>query len=261
MKKAPGGAPPGLHPRDRFITVFGRKPVLEALEDTRVPVEKVVVAHGTRGDMVDAILAAAAARKVPVQHTSAQAVTRISRNGRQDQGVVADVTAPRMRPMADALAAMGKRATVLLLDGLTTPANVGMLLRAATAAGVDGIVLPRLGSPEVGPLVIKASAGVAFHAPILRAETAVDAARALKDAGFTLFALRGQNANDLYAEQLPARTALVLGNEALGVSPGVAALCATWLRIPMAGGVESLNVAVAGAVVVFELFRRRHAGG
>lgn len=253
-----------VHPRDRFITVFGRKPVLEALTDPRVEVHKVVLARGSRGEALSAIVDAARQRNVPVHYLAPKAVTRLSRNGSQDQGAVADIEARRMQPLEQFLQQQhmpGTRqppAVLMLLDGVTTPANVGMVLRSATAAGITGVVLPRMGCPEVGPLVIKASAGVALHAPILRCQTAAAALTALVDAGFTPVGLGVEAAQNLYTvEEIPARLVLVLGNETDGMSPAVAQQVHWRWAVPMAAGVESLNVAVAAAVVAFEVQRRR----
>jgi 23S rRNA (guanosine2251-2'-O)-methyltransferase len=244
------------HPRDRFITVFGRKPVLEALSDDALTIDKVLLARKARGPTVDALLRVAEARGVQVRRVEGAQVTRLSRNKSQDQGVVADVQATRMGALASALPRLPARAGVLLLDGLTTPGNVGMVLRTATAAGLDGIVLPRRGCPEVSPMVIKASAGVAFRAPILRCASASEGARALVGAGFTLIGLRGAPAEPLFTAALPARAAFVVGNETSGLSDAVAQHVTRWMGIPMASGVESLNAAVASALVAYEWTRR-----
>ena len=246
----------GQSPKDRFVTVFGRKPVLEALADRRLDVDKVILADNARGDAAREIVDAAAARSVRVERASAHRVKVLAGNGKQDQGVLADVIAPRMRRLDDALAG-SRPARVLVLDGITTPANVGMILRTATAAGIDGIVVPRRGVASIDPLVVKASAGVAFHAPVLRCYTAEDACRALRDAGYPLYALDGSARQTLFEADLPRRAAYVLGGETAGVSPEVRKHVTGLLAIPMAGGVESLNVASAAAVLCFELVRRR----
>lgn len=244
------------HPRDVVITVYGRMPVLEALEDPAVDVEKVFIADNVTGRNARHILRAAKARGVEVRRATVSLVNRISRNARQAQGVAADVRAPRMGAIEDMLPGVGDTATAFLLDGITTPGNVGMIIRSATAAGVDGIVLPRKGCPEVGPLVIKASAGVAFRASIWRCATAVEGAIALQDAGFQLFGLAADGALDLFQAPLPAKVAFVLGNETAGVSDTIRRRLDGTVSIPMAAGVESLNVAAAGTIVGFELLRR-----
>jgi len=240
------------------ITVYGRMPVLEALLDRRAVVEQLIVARSARGESVERILAAAAARNVRVERADAHRVTRISRNGRHDQGVVADVASPRLAELDEWLAAHPSGAVALIvLDGLTNPANAGMIIRSAVGAGLDGVVLPRAGSPEVGPLVVKASAGIALWAPIMRVTTAAEAARALMAAEVTVMGLRAGQGQPLWEAEIPERVALVVGNETDGVSPRVASLASSWCTVPLAGGVESLNVASAAAVVAFELARRR----
>jgi 23S rRNA (guanosine2251-2'-O)-methyltransferase len=247
-----------VSPKDRFVTVYGRKPVLEVLADPDLAVDKVVLAEGSRGSAVAEILHAAAHRGVPVHRATAHRVKVLAGNGRQDQGVLADVVAPRMRPLEAALTEGRRRPrAVLLLDGITTPANVGMILRTATAAGIDGIVVPRHGVAGIDPLVVKASAGVAFRAPVLRCMTAEDAAVTLRSAGYPLFALAASASHTVFDAQLPTPAAFVLGGETSGISEGVRKHVTGWVGIPMPGDVESLNVASAAAVLCFELVRRR----
>lgn len=252
-------AVPEPSPKDRFVTVYGRKPVLEVLGDDDLEVDKVILADTARGAAASEILDAARARGVLVQRASAHRVKVLAGNGKQDQGVLADVIAPRMRVLGEALRERAPR-TVLLLDGITTPANVGMILRTATAAGIGGIVLPRRGVAGIDPLVIKASAGVAFRAPVLRVATAIEAATTLHQSGYRLFGLAGDARRSVFEAEVPRRAAFVLGGETAGVSEEVGALIDEWVAIPMAGEVESLNVASAAAVVCFELLRRRLDG-
>lgn len=244
-----------ISPKDRFITVYGRNPVHEVLLDSDLLVDKVVIAEGARGSGIREIQQAARKRGVTVQYASAERVKKLAGNGRQDQGVFADVAAPRMLPLDVALD-RGDLRTVLVLDGITTPANVGMILRSATAAGIDGIVVPRRGVASLDPLVVKASAGVAFKAPILKVFTAQEAVADLKARGFHIVGLDAEGDDDLFSAHLREPVAFVLGSESEGPSEEVADLVDTWVSIPMASGVESLNVSAAAAVVCFELVRR-----
>ena len=236
-------------------------PVLEALLDPRAVVRRVVIARRAQGDAVTRIIEAAAAREVRVEWADAARVTRLSRNGRHDQGVVAEVTSPGIVGLDEWLGGRDGTVSLLLLDGLTNPSNVGMLIRTATAAGLDGVVLPRAGSPDIGPLVVKASAGVALSATVLHAADAATAARVLGSADVALVGLAAGAGRPIWEVPVPERVALVLGNETSGVSPAVAPRVTEWCTIPLAAGVESLNVAAAGAIAAFELARRRFAGG
>ncbi|HWO67989.1 MAG TPA: RNA methyltransferase [Umezawaea sp.] len=249
-----------ISPKDKFVTVYGRKPVLEALDDPRLDVDKVMLAETARGAAAREILDAAKRRGVRVQRATEQRVKVLAGNGRHDQGVLADVVAPRMLPLDLALDGPEAPRGVLVLDGITTPANVGMILRTATAAGMDGIVVPRRGVASVDPLVVKASAGVAFRAPMLRCATAAEAAANLRAHGYPLFALDANAKESIYTADLPERAAFVLGSETNGISDDVRPHVTGWLSIPMFAGVESLNVASAAAVLCFEVVRRRTAG-
>jgi 23S rRNA (guanosine2251-2'-O)-methyltransferase len=245
-----------------MITLYGRMPVLEAVLDPRAAVTKVVIAHRAQGDAIDRITAAAAARRIPVERADAARVTHLSRNGRHDQGVVADVASAGLRDLGAWLTARPPGpTTLLLLDGVTNPANVGLIIRSAVAAGLDGVVLPVVGVPDVGPLVVKASAGVALSATLLRSPTASDAVDALAAAGCAAIGLTPGAGEDLWRAALPEQMVLVLGGETAGISPDVAARITRFLRIPLADGIDSLNVAVAGSVVAFELARRRAITG
>jgi 23S rRNA (guanosine2251-2'-O)-methyltransferase len=240
-------------PRDRFITVFGRMPVLEALQSPRRAVAKVVVADNARGGSLDEIVGLARERGVEVELASPMRVKLLAGNGKQDQGVVADVTAPRMARLETFLSGRprGPQA-VFVLDGVTNPANVGMILRSATAAGIDGVVLPRSGTPHVGPLVIKASAGVAFDAPILNIGTAREAADLLRRAGFTIYGLAATARSSLFDTAPAERSAFVFGGETSGLTISTD----VQVRIPMRNHVESLNVAVAASIAAFHVAGR-----
>ena len=244
-------------PKDRFVTVYGRKPVLEVLADPGLTVDKVVLADNARGAAADDILRAADARGVVVQRASAHRVKVLAGNGKQDQGVLADVVAPRMRPLSVALPSLPR--PVLVLDGITTPANVGMIIRTATAAGLGGIVVPRRGVASLDPLVVKASAGVAFRAPLLRCATAEEAVGGLRSAGYRVFGMAGDARKSVFEADFGGLAAFVLGGETAGVGAEVRGMVHEWVSIPMAGGVESLNVASAAAVLCFELVRRASA--
>ncbi|MDH4146025.1 MAG: RNA methyltransferase, partial [Acidimicrobiia bacterium] len=195
--------------RDRYVTLYGRKPVLEALEAPDVDVAKVFLVAGSGGAAVEAIVAAAAKRGVEVERVRVEFVTSLTRNGRQHQGVAADVTAPELSGLDTFLERRRGRhhaTSVLVLDGVTNPANLGLALRSAAAAGLHGVVVPRRNTAELGPLAVKASAGVALRAPIVRCDTAAEAVAALAEARFHVVGLDARpGATSLFEAALPER--------------------------------------------------------
>ncbi len=241
-------------PRERYLTVVGRRPVHEALADPSLSIAKVHLSDRMEPNAAAELSGAARARGVDVERVSERRVTEIARDGRHHQGVVADVIAPRMRQLDDWLPVRSGRSwasRVLLLDSVHNPANVGMILRTATAAGLDGVVVPDRGTAALGSVAIKASVGVAFKAPILRSETSAEAAAALRQARFELVGLQASG-DSLFEATWSDRVAFVLGNESGGLGIEVDRT----VGIPMDNGVESLNVAAAATLVAYELVRK-----
>ncbi|MGH1337353.1 MAG: RNA methyltransferase substrate-binding domain-containing protein, partial [Aureispira sp.] len=118
------------HPRDQFLTVYGRKPVLELLAQPHLSIAKVVLARKAKGDIIKQILAACEERQVTVLRLEAEEVSRLSKHPKQDQGVAADVHTPYMDDALKALEGdLPERCAFLALDGITTPANVGLIIR------------------------------------------------------------------------------------------------------------------------------------
>lgn len=239
---------------DSLLTIYGRKPVLEVLQDRSVPIYRLHLADSNKpGGIIADIERLASERGVGIAHHSKAALSRISRNGREDQGVAADLQLPRYRAFGAFVKAWQPRADsrLLALDRITNPQNLGMLIRSATAGGVDAVLLPRQGCAPLSPLVIKASAGTLFRCPLVRCDALSDTLATLRQRGAQVATLSSHAATDLFQWDPGTPRVYVLGNETDGVAADLAELADVQLRIPMANGVESLNVAVTAALVAF----------
>lgn len=245
------------HPRDQFLTVYGRKPVIEVLQDDSIRVAKVLLAHKAKGDIIKQILDICTAKGVECIRMTPDEVSRISKNPKQDQGIAADIHTPQMDDALDFLEQQQqKKVKLVALDGITTPANVGMIIRTCTALGIDGIILPRKGSAKLNSLVIKASAGVVFKSVILKTERLTPVLKKAKENNFAIYSLSGEQGVNIYTADFADKAIFVLGNESLGVSESTENLTTQHFTIPMANDVESLNVACAATVVASEIMRR-----
>jgi 23S rRNA (guanosine2251-2'-O)-methyltransferase len=154
--------------------------------------------------------------------------------------------------------------TIVALDGVEDPQNVGAIARVAEACGACGLLLTRRRAPPLGAAVSRASAGAIEWLPTARVANLGRAVNTLKEAGFWVFGCDPKGAEELFS--LPDRVVagdqlVVLGAEGRGLRPGILRLVDHWIRIPMVGRVGSLNVAAAAAVVLFELRRRALPGG
>lgn len=169
------------------------------------------------------------------------------------QGLLAIVGRPRA--VSDWIAA--PKAFVLVLDGVQDPGNVGTLIRTAEAAGVSGALLTRGCADPLSSKALRASAGSAFRLPLI-VDLEPEAIPALLPEGMPIAAaVAGEGASSLFSERVPGLPmALALGSEGRGLSPRLEAAATVRLRIPAARDVESLNVAVAGGVAMFEIARR-----
>ncbi len=252
------------HPRDQFITIYGRKPVLEALSDTNLSIDKIAIDHKARGPIIQEIQQLAQQRQITCHRYPTNKINRLSRNEKQDQGVIADIITTQMDSL-DAfleydlfsLFKKQKRLHLLAFDGVTTPANIGLMIRSATGLGMDGLIYPRKGSPKISPLIVKASAGTLFRSRILKCEKITQGLQAAKAKGFQIYGLAGSAPQSLYQAQFAPKSIFLMGGETHGISSQAHQLVDHFLSIPMYQNVESLNVACAATLVCGEIARRR----
>lgn len=148
---------------------------------------------------------------------------------------------------------------LVVLDGVTDPHNVGSLLRSASCAGATGVVLPRHRAAHVTATVTKVAAGAVEHLPLATVPGVPAALARLAELGVPTVGLAADAPATLYevGEELGGPVALVLGSEGRGLSALARRRCTTLARIPQHGPLDSLNVATAGAVALFEVARRR----
>lgn len=148
-----------------------------------------------------------------------------------------------------------ERGLVLVLDQIRDPGNLGTLIRTADALGAAGVVLLEDTADLYNPKVVRSTMGSLFHLPVCTGVKAGEMETWCRKNGYALWATALEGAEDVTKLQWPAKTALVLGSEAEGVSPEILAAADQKVKIPMAGQAESLNVAVAGGIVMFEAAR------
>lgn len=144
--------------------------------------------------------------------------------------------------------------TLLVCDGVSDPGNLGTLIRAAECSGVGGVVLLKGTVDPYCPKVVRSTMGSVFRVPVYFADVD-DLKNALSDYSIVATVLDGST--DLYEISFPKKTAVVVGNEAHGVSKAVAEMAQIRALIPMCGKSESLNASVAGSIVMYEIFRQK----
>jgi 23S rRNA (guanosine2251-2'-O)-methyltransferase len=250
--------------------LYGLHPVEEAVRAGVRRLDQVMLARERRDAKLERLAAMCRAAGVRVALESRDQLTRLAGTDAH-QGVVAVVRERAFLGMEDLLAVKGSAAAglgagegtghahrfFLALDGIEDPHNLGALLRAADGAGVDGVVLPERRSAPVSGTVAKTSAGASEHVRIARVTNLVRALEQMKQANVWVLGLDERGQPDYMDFDYRTDCVLVLGREGAGLHDLVKKTCDHLLRIPMAGSVASLNVSVAGAVVMYEAMRQR----
>lgn len=240
---------------EKIITLYGRNVVIEVLQDDNITIHKIHMSNSNKPDgAVETILSLVKERGIEVVYHDKSALSRISKNAKQDQGVAIDIIASSYQS-ANEIKNL-KSFKLLALDGIQNPQNLGMIIRSCAGGYVDGIILPKKSSAKISPLVIKASAGTLFKLPIYYCNTLDEILKELNDEsslveGTKIYLLSSHAKNSIYDIKKSDRSIFVLGNESEGVSKEVEKLCNDSISIPMNRGVESLNVAVTASLIAF----------
>ena len=171
----------------------------------------------------------------------------------EHQGVAAEVSPVGYISLEHCLEKAGRFSRLLALDQVQHSRNVGMILRAAWGAGAGGVLLAARGGALLDDTVTRSSAGGVFHVPVVNSMNIAQSLRRVRDEGYWVYGLDGGGKEDIFEVSWPERVVLVAGNETGGLRPGVIKACDTTVRIPLAVGVDSLNVAIAASIALFQV--------
>jgi 23S rRNA (guanosine2251-2'-O)-methyltransferase len=239
--------------------LYGVHPVQEAVRSRARDLDHVSVARERRDARVEALVQLCREMGVRVTQEPRVQLDRMAKT-EMHQGAVAFLRERKLLDLEDLLALPkieGKRRFFLALDGVEDPHNLGALLRTADGAGVDGVLIPERRSAPITAVVAKTSAGATEHVRIAKVTNLVRSLERMKEEGIWVIGLDERGTPDYTDFDFQADCVLVLGREGAGLHDLVKKTCDHLLRIPMAGGVSSLNVSVAGAVVMYEAARQR----
>ncbi len=233
-----------------LITIYGRNPVLEALENFELKIYALHLSKSNKeSDKLTKITKLAKKRNIEIKYHNKDTLSRISKNRKQDQGVALDIILNNLVDI-DFLDNLDSY-RVLALDGIENPQNLGMIIRSATAGYIDAIILPKKGSASlVSALTIKASVGTIFKLPIIESNSLYKSLKALESKS-TLISLELSSQENLFSLDIPKYAIFILGNESRGVSEEISKLSELKVKIPMNRDVESLNVAITASLISF----------
>lgn len=255
MRQEPPRANPASHEAAPDL-VYGRHPVTEALQNGRV--RKLLIDAG-RSRALGELMQAARQRGVPVDLVDLEHLNRLSAHGHH-QGVVAYATQVPLWSLQDLLErakANPQGGLLVALDQVADPQNVGSLFRSADGAGVDGILLLERRAAGLTAAVGRASSGAIEYVPASQIGNLAKTLDVLKEEGFWIAAADPDGDIEYTRANLTGPLVLVIGAEGQGVRPLVLKKADLKLRIPLLGRISSLNAAVAGAIIMYEVARQR----
>lgn len=231
--------------------VFGTHAVSEALR-ARGSVNHLYLGKDTKVRNAESLVALARDAGVPFDFVPVAKLNSMTGTG-EHQGVAAKVSPVAYTPLDDWLRTRGRKAILVVLDQVQHPRNLGMVLRTAACAGAAGVMIPARGGALLDADVVRSSAGAVFHVPVIQGGNLAQSLRACQEAGFWAYALDPAGEASVFSTDWAGRSALVVGNETHGVRLVIRKACDVSVRIPMAGGFDSLNAAVAVSVALFQV--------
>ncbi|MBL1353580.1 MAG: 23S rRNA (guanosine(2251)-2'-O)-methyltransferase RlmB [Zetaproteobacteria bacterium] len=226
--------------------------------DSGEALDELLILKGKTHPRLNELVHLAKKQRIRVTFVPREALERLSENV-PHQGVVARVQPKGLVDFKSWLkkATEQESGSVLLLDQVTDPHNLGACIRTAEAAGCLALIIPKDHAANLdSPVVAKSACGALSRLPVIRVTNLVRSMEDLKEAGFWLSGLAGEADNDLYQTKFSGKNALVMGAEGTGMRRLVRESCDQLIRIPMPGNVESLNVSVATGVALFEVVRQ-----
>ena len=241
--------------------IEGRNPVLEALKSGR-PIDVLFIQKGQVEGSIRQIIAKAKEQHILIKEVDKAKLDRITVT-KHHQGVIASAALYKYYEIDDILQLAkdkGEDPFIILLDEITDPQNLGSILRSCDGAGAHGVIIPKRRSAGLTPIIGKTSAGAVEHVMVAKVNNISQAISYLKDKG--VWVAGAHMTGDVYYDKdLTGPIALVIGSEGKGLGRLVKESCDYIVSIPMGGKISSLNAAVSGAIVLFEIRKQRQKKG
>lgn len=238
--------------------IFGLHPVEEALLEHK-DIDKIMVSRDEKKSDFVEIKKLARQNGIYVQDVPKEKLNRITR--KNHQGIIAFTSPIEFQNIENLLPSIyeeGEIPLFLALDGVTDVRNFGALARTAECAGVHGIIIPQRGTAPINGDAVKTSVGALLKIPVSKTPNLINTLKFLKDSGLKVISCSEKGAETIYEVPLTEPTVIVMGGEDVGISQDILKISNHIAQIPMKGTINSLNVSVAGAIIMFEASRQRN---
>ncbi|MFV0593562.1 MAG: 23S rRNA (guanosine(2251)-2'-O)-methyltransferase RlmB [Draconibacterium sp.] len=241
---------------DDFL--FGTRAVIEAIR-TGKTIDKVLIKKGLKNELSSELLQLLKENSIAFQFVPVEKINRFTR--KNHQGVIALLSPIEFDNIENILPGIfeaGATPLILVLDQITDVRNFGAIARSAECAGVHTIVIPEKGMARIGADAVKTSAGAIHHLPICKVANLEKTIKFLKDSGIRIVAATEKGDKTYTSSDFKGPLAIVMGSEYTGISSNILKLTDEQLKIPILGKIESLNVSVSAALMIYEAVRQRN---
>src|SRR5688572_4256445 len=245
------------HRPKKSTLVIGRQAVIEAMQ-TGKQLERIYLQSNVHGEVIEQIRSLAEKNLVPINKVPVEKLN--SFNISNHEGCVAVISKIQYQDLQDIISLVVENGEVplfLILDGVTDIRNIGAIARSAYCFGVNAIIIPDKGVGAMNEDAILTSAGALEKLAICRVSSLMKTVDELHLNGIKVFASEMTATKKLYELELKEPCAIVLGGEEHGVYPALMKICDEQFQIPMTGDFESLNVSVAGGIILYEVMKQR----
>jgi 23S rRNA (guanosine2251-2'-O)-methyltransferase len=242
--------------KDEYI--YGTRAVIEAINTGKI-IEKVFIKTGLNNELYQQLLSLIKENEIAFQFVPLEKINRITR--KNHQGVLAFVSPieyTNIEMLLPVLFETGQEPLLLVLDQITDVRNFGAIARSAECAGVHAIIIPEKGMARIGADAIKTSAGALHHVPVCRVTNLLRTIHYLKDSGIQIVAATEKYDKVYTKGNFKTPVAIVMGSEESGISQSILNISDQQLKIPLFGNIESLNVSVSAALMMYEAIRQRN---
>ncbi len=237
--------------------VYGRKPVLELIENGR-QIEKIFVQKGTSGEFEIALRNSLKGKNIPVSFVHPNKLNKFT--NQNHQGVVALTSLIEyweLDTLIEDIYLKGEAPNLILLDSVTDVRNFGSIIRSAEVLGIHGIIISTKNSATINNTTIKTSAGAAFNIPIAKVKSLSNAVKLLKDSGIAIYATYLHSLKSMSEIDFSVPCCTIIGSEDEGISSYMLKVADDNFKIEQVGKTDSLNVAVASGIVMYEILKQR----
>ena len=238
--------------------IFGIRAIIEAIQAGK-EIDKIIIKKDIQSELSKELLTVVKDMHIPIQRVPVERINRMTK--KNHQGVVAFISPiayQSVEQLVPTLFEEGKNPLFIMLDRITDVRNFGAIARTCECAGVDAIIIPSKNSVSVNADAIKTSAGALHTIPVCRETNLTTTIKYLKACGFNIIAATEKGDYDYTKANYTLPTCIIMGAEDKGVAYEHLALCDEWIKIPLYGSIESLNVSVAAGVVIYEAIKQRN---